>query len=82
MLGMSWSLPPRSGLPLNSSLTTSRLSRISLEWTPSSGNRHIVSVIQGRQHRLNWDTPWSQLGITLASIVVLLVHKDDLTHLI
>jgi hypothetical protein len=81
-LDMSWSLPQRSGLPLNSNLTTSRRNRFRLDWTSSGRRSDVGSVIRSHRHRLNRGSRWRRLIIAPVSVVVLLLHEDGLTHMI
>ena len=81
-LNMLWSLPWGSGLPLNSSFNSSSLSRSWLERTPSGGRSGVGSVSHSSGSRLDWGDRWSWLESNPIGGVVLLLHKDGLSHLI
>jgi hypothetical protein len=57
-------------------------STLRLKRPPSGKISDVRSIVRFRRHKLNWGSHWGRLGITLVSVVVLLLHKDGLTHLI
>jgi hypothetical protein len=67
---------------LNSILTSYKLTTLRLKWILSSGSKHVGAVVRGHQCKLNRGSRGRRLGIIPVSVVVLLLHKDGLTHLI